>query len=161
MSAPAFAAAPAFALDATQSDTGMTGGTDALETLHNRSVDTATGYAKMVEKAEPEFRGTVERFRALHAAHAQTLARILVERGVDFSPNGTLMGTVHKAVVSVRAIFDEIDEDVMAQVRSGETWVLDAFDVAIAEEPALGGTLRTMRAELDTLLADTEHLGRD
>jgi hypothetical protein len=62
-------------------------------------------------------------------------------------------------VVTFRAFFDDIDEDVMDQVRSGEDWVLKAFDAAIAEQTGVAPKLQAMRAELAELLADTRNLG--
>jgi hypothetical protein len=50
---------------------------------------------------------------------------------------------------------------VMDQVRSGEDWVLKAFDDAIAEQAGANSTarLQEMKAELTDLLAETRHLG--
>ncbi len=134
---------------------------EALTALYDRTVDSVQGYAKMVEKAEPSFRDTAERFRALHARHAGELARLLADAGIEAADDGTIMGTVNKAVVTFRAFFDDIDEDVMDQVRSGEDWVLKAFDDAIAEQDGAGSAarLREMQAELTNLLAETRHLG--
>lgn len=135
----------------------------ALIALYDRSVDSAKGFAKMVEKAEPKFRDTAERFRALHVRHVHALARLLVARGTVVDGDGTLMGAVNQAVVAFRAFFDDIDEDVMDQVRSGEDWVLKMFDEGLTQElGANAGTaaqLHDMRAELTDLLAETRHLG--
>jgi uncharacterized protein (TIGR02284 family) len=133
----------------------------ALAALHDRNVDMARGYAKMVEKAEPSFRETAERFRALHALHADALARMLSDQGIDANPDGTFMGTVHTAVVTIRAFFDDIDEDVMDQIRSGEDALLQAYDDAIQENAAQGfaATLQQMQAEVRATLAATRHLG--
>jgi uncharacterized protein (TIGR02284 family) len=135
--------------------------TDALAKLYDRTLDSMKGYATMVEKAEPSFRNTAEQFRTLHARHADVLARLLADLGVEPDGDGSLMGTVNKAVVSLRALVDEIDEDVMDQVRNGEDWVLKAFDAAIEEQEASATTarLREMRAELVDLLDATRTLG--
>lgn len=127
----------------------------ALIALHDRSVDSLKGFAMMVEKAEPSFRETAERFRALHARHAETLARLLSDLGIRAEENGGVMGLVNQAVVTFRVFFDDIDEDVMDQVRSGEDWVLQAFDAAIAEQREATPALRQMQAELTDLLAET------
>lgn len=144
---------------------------EALIALHDRTVDSVKGHAKMVEKAEPAFRDIAERFRSLHARHADELARLLADLDVLSEGDGTIMGTVNQAVVTFRAFFDDIDEDVMDQVRSGEGWVLKAFDAAIEEQQSaerLGADqvgirpvakLREMRAELTTLLDETRDLG--
>ena len=132
----------------------------ALSDLHDLTVDTVAGFATMVEKAEPGFRATAEQFRTLHAAHAQRLARLLAQVGGFVDPDGTVMGSVNKAVITVRSWFDEIDEDVMDQVRNGEDTVLAAFDTAIASHlpAAHHAALRDMRDGLTDLLAQTAYL---
>lgn len=134
---------------------------DALLALQRRTVDALAGYVKMVEKAEPEFRPVAERFRALHDRHNAGLTAMLIRHGAEPDADGTFMGTVNKAVVSLRALFDEIDEDVMDSIRDGENHVLEAFDEAISAEgmpPADVTDLRNMRDELVMLLQDTRHL---
>jgi hypothetical protein len=66
------------------------------------------------------------------------------------------MGTINETVVGLRAFFDEIDEDVMGSIRSGEGHVLKAFDAVLKSSPdgdQLAEVTR-MRAELH----DTRHL---
>jgi hypothetical protein len=61
--------------------------------------------------------------------------------------------------VSIRALFDEIDEDIMDQVRNGEKWVIDSFRDAEANCAAPHeAQLIAMRAELEDLLDRTAHL---
>jgi uncharacterized protein (TIGR02284 family) len=134
-------------------------GATALAALYDRSVDSVKGFATMVDKAQPSFRATAARFRALHASHVGRLAGLLADRGAMPDSDGSAMGTVNQAVVSFRAFFDDIDEDVMDQVRSGEDWVLKAFDAAIAEQPEAAAPLHAMRAELTDLLVETQDLG--
>ncbi len=133
----------------------------ALAALYDRNIDMNRGFATMVEKADPAFRDTAERFRALHARHADMLARLLSDLGVDASPDGTLMGAVHKAVISVRAFFDDIDQDVMDQIRTGEASLMQAYDDAIVESTSHGfmSTLQTMQADVQAELTATQHLG--
>jgi hypothetical protein len=132
---------------------------DALRTLLDRICDAREGFDVMVRKAEADFRPIAEKFQALHKAHAAHVTEILVEHGHDPSEPGTFMGSVNEAVVSIRALFDEIDEDVMDSVRHGERSVLKAFDKALSEAPqGIRSDLTRMRAELQTLLDQTAHL---
>lgn len=128
---------------------------DAITTLHIRSVDTLAGFAKMVEKAEPDFRPVAEDFRALHARHADRLARILTAHGRTPDQDGTFMATVNATVVSMRAFFDEIDEDVLTAIHNGEDYVLAAFDDALAQPLPVAevSEIAAMRDELRTLLS--------
>jgi len=129
--------------------------TDALTDLHTRSVDTLAGYAKMVEKAEPGFRPVAEDFRALHARHADALARMLASEGVTPDDDGSLMGTINATVISVRSVFDDIDADLLTAIHNGEAHVLKAFDDVLAQllEPADAHEVTAMRDALRALLA--------
>lgn len=133
--------------------------TDALATLHTRIVDALAGFETMVDKAEPAFRPVAERFRTLHAHHAERIALMLSDAGRAPDDSGSFMSTLNRTVVSLRAFFDEIDEDVMESIRDGEKHVLDAFGEAIAAVPApRAEALSVLQAELSALLAETRHL---
>lgn len=136
---------------------------DALAELHKRTVDALAGYETMVDKAEPEFRDVARRFRDLHSAHAHRMAAMLVAHGRSPDTDGSFMATVNRTVVAARAWFDEIDADVMAQVRSGEAHVIEAFDEASTrlEGTEQAAAIREMRGELDTLLRETATLDQD
>jgi hypothetical protein len=132
----------------------------ALETAHTRSVDARHGFDTMVERAEPGFRPVAQEFRDLHARHAEGLAALLVRHGRTPDADGSFMSTVHSTVVSLRALVDEIDDDVMDAVRSGERRVVDAFEAAEAAglPEAARGRVAAMRTELEALLHRTRHL---
>ncbi|TAG31418.1 MAG: DUF2383 domain-containing protein [Rhodobacterales bacterium] len=126
----------------------------ALITLHDQTRNALRGFAVMVEKAEPSFQGTARKFHALHQHQAEALLHMLQAQGLEVDRDGTLMGTVNEVVVSLRAIFDEIDADTLQQIRKGEDHILTAFDAAIAEQGgATADKLRAMRADLTQLLA--------
>ena len=128
---------------------------DAIADVHRSTLDAQAGFETMVAKAEPQFRPIASAFHALHARHAQALAAMLARAGRTADTDGSFMATVNKAVVSMRAFFDDIDEDVLAQIRDGEESVIDAFNDALAEPLSAGDdeTLRAMRAELMELVA--------
>ena len=130
---------------------------DALIDLHMHSVDTRRGFEKMVEKAEPSFRTVVDRFVALHTRQVARLDQMVREMGAVPDAAGSFMGTLNRAVVSIRAALDSIDSDSMAQIRSGEGFVLAAFDRALAASLPQGhkAALTDMRGELVALLAST------
>ncbi len=134
--------------------------TDALAALADAltaSQDARTGFEKMVEKAEPEFRPVVQRFSALHADHDNRLAAILRRHGQTPDADGSFQGTINKVVVSARSLFDDIDADVMESVRDGEDAVCEAY--ARAADASVDANdraeLRAMRNEVQTLLAQT------
>ncbi len=130
-------------------------GLDSLASLHGLTLDNLTGFDKMVEKAEPEFRETAQAFQALHSRHAAALAQMLARFGRDPEQDGSLMGTMNRVVVSMRSMVDEIDQDTMKNIRTGEQFVLDAFDKAISSDLSADVVeqLVTRKAELTALLA--------
>lgn len=131
----------------------------ALETALTRTTDARAGFETMVDRAEPSFRPVAERFRALHARHAERLARMLTDAGRAPDTDGSLMGTVNRAVVATRAMFDEIDADVVPQIVSGESHVLDAYrDALDAPLPAPEHeALASLLAELQAALEEARH----
>ncbi|ETX28493.1 DUF2383 domain-containing protein [Roseivivax isoporae] len=133
---------------------------DAVQDLLSRIVDARAGFDTMVERAEPEFRAVALKFRETHHQHAERTAAIITALGGEADTSGSLMSTVNRTVVSLRALFDEIDEDVMDNVRDGERHVIEAFDEAIASmgNDRYREELVAMRGELDTLLLETAHL---
>lgn len=134
---------------------------DALIDLHSCCVDTLRGMQKMAEKAEPAFRPVVEQFCAIHSRHVAHLDSMVREMGGVPDADGSYMGTINRAVVSLRAVFDTIDANIMDNVRSGEGRVLAAFDHALQIDPKKEHLqdLTKMRAELSSLLDATSHLG--
>ena len=127
---------------------------DALETLHNRTVDVLAGYETMIGKAEPEFRSIPERFRDLHGRHSAAIAALLTAGGRTPDADGTFMSTVNRTVVSLRALFDDIDEDSMKQIENGEQNVIKAFDDALSQNQTTDArsALSSMRQELVGLI---------
>ena len=130
---------------------------DSLALAHTRTVDALAGFEKMVEKAEPEFLTTATRFRDLHRAHSTQLSAVLRQHGRTPDDDGSFMSTVNRMVVATRAAFDEIDADVMRQVRSGEENVIAAYRDAEfrVPYPKVKSTLASLTMELETLLAQT------
>ncbi len=127
---------------------------DALSELDTRLVDTIKGYDKVAEKAEPSFRPVAAEFRALHIRQRAKVATMLETLGHDPDADGSIFGTVNKAVVEARSWFDDIDKGVMEALVNGEKHVLEAYANAIgsAIDPEHRGTLLTDRDALLSLL---------
>ena len=105
---------------------------DALAKLQVRIKDTLEGYDEILERAEQDIRPLMERFRAAHTAHEADLSERLRRHGCVPDEDGTFFSTVQRAVIKTRAVFDDIDEDVLNSVIKGEERILSLYDAAIA-----------------------------
>lgn len=117
--------------------------------------DATEGYEKMLEKAEPAFKPTVSELLAHHRATSLDIAAVLQDRGIALDPHGSLMGAVHKTVVTVRSLLDDVDEDFIPGIVDGEKRNLEKFDAALTEnaaDPVLRATVGKHREELERLV---------
>ena len=133
---------------------------DKIQTALTRSVDARAGFETMVKKAEPELLPIARQFHDTHDQHAKQLSSLFAMHGRDPDADGSLMSTVNTAVVSARALFDEIDGDVMDNVRSGETHVLNALAEAAERvgDTQRENEIRAMIGDINALLDQTKHL---
>lgn len=106
--------------------------TTSLETFHTALIDARDGYGKALEKArDPD---ALRYFRVLDSLHAEAHAdidRMLASRGAGLDESGSLMGAVHKAVVSVRSALESLDEHSLGAFANGEENNLEVYDRAI------------------------------
>ncbi|WP_170971806.1 DUF2383 domain-containing protein [Rhodobacter sp. SY28-1] len=130
---------------------------EAVAIARTRTLDALAGFEKMAEHAEPDFAPIVRAFVELHRRHGEEFTRLLADNAVAPDEGGSIMGTVNRVVVATRALFDEIDEDVLTQIHSGERHVVDAY--AEAADTNLPETARDkvaeMLVELREILTDT------
>jgi len=103
---------------------------DALQALMTRLVDAREGLDAMLDRADWNVEGILRKIREDHHEAIGEVSTLLVAEGAEPDTEGSMMSTVNKAVVSIRAIFDDIDDDALERVVDGEQNVLDAFDDA-------------------------------
>lgn len=125
---------------------------EALIDLCTRTMDAKARYETMADKAEPAFRPVAEHLRDLHHDHADTLVRMLAARGLQTEAEPSVMGSLNKAIVSLRALFTDIDATEFDRIRDAEAHVLEAFDTALSAgvTPQEWQRLSDMRAALAT-----------
>lgn len=128
-----------------------------MQDLLTRTLDAQHRFDRMRDKAEPDIRPVVQKFRATHAGHANRIAALIAGAGGTPDMRGGVMSTVTRTVVSLRAVFDDLDANVMSAVREGERGVLNRFDDALAALPdgAPGDALVAMCDALIRLLDET------
>ena len=130
---------------------------DAVATARTRTLDALAGFEKMAEHAEPDFAPIVRAFVELHSRHGEDLTRLLADNAEVPEEGGSIMGTVNRVVVATRALFDEIDEDVLTQIHSGERHVVEAYEAAADVDlpDSARQKMSMMLVELREILEDT------
>ena len=104
---------------------------DAIGDTHIALIDAVHGYDVMLEKAEPEIKSVLHKTRQETERQAEELAGFLVAEGRHPSDDGSFMSTVHEGVVRTRALFTDLDEDVLPAVSDGERRIVSSYDDAI------------------------------
>jgi uncharacterized protein (TIGR02284 family) len=128
-----------------------------LSALHTALVDAREGYRAAIERADDA--DLLSQLRAVDALHASAHGDIhgaLAARGAKIDDDGSLMGTVHKTVISARSAIIGLDEGSLAAFASGEEHNLERYDDAIGEEtdPRLRAALTSHRDALAAKVAE-------
>ena len=129
---------------------------DALLSLHTALVDVREGYRTAIEKAEdPAVLAELRPVDGLHATAHADLDRILAARGDRPDEDGSLMGTVHKTVITARAAIVGLGEGSLDSFASGEENTLESYDDALRSEqdPTVKATLSQHRSALAAQVA--------
>ncbi|WP_293855213.1 DUF2383 domain-containing protein [uncultured Alsobacter sp.] len=129
---------------------------DALLSLHTALVDVREGYRTAIEKAEdPAVLAELRTVDGLHATAHADLDRILAARGDRPDEDGSLMGTVHKTVITARAAIVGLGEGSLDSFASGEENTLESYDDALRSEqdPTVKATLSQHRSALAAQVA--------
>ena len=117
---------------------------DHLKSLHTRAVDARNGYDEALHDAAGK--GLTSLFQeliALHTRNGAELAGSLASAGEVADNNGSFMSTIHRTIMSVRAMFGGLDESVLPGLIDGEQRNVSAIQDALAA-PNLTPALRTM-----------------
>jgi uncharacterized protein (TIGR02284 family) len=124
---------------------------DQLKSLHTAAIDARSGYQEALEDAEG--RGLTPLFRdmiAVHDRHADELGSALTDAGEKRDDSGSFMSTVHRTIMSVRSLFDGLDESVLPGLIDGEERNVGKYDDALklGFPASLSGHLTRQRTEL-------------
>lgn len=139
----------------------MTDFNSRLARLHARLVDILNGYDTLSRRAEPDLMPHVETLVALHRDHHADLDQIMRETGQEPDEDGTYLTHVHRSVVVMRDVFDELDEDVLPQIVDGEERLLELYDETIEDAPQGAPARRILldqQAELAEMVADLRRI---
>lgn len=118
-----------------------------LTDLHTSLIDSRLGYEEALEDAGPK--GLTDLFRemiALRTEHEVALKPAIEMMGEPVDDDGSFMATVHSTVISIRSLFNDLDEAILPGLIDGEKRILDSYDDAMKHQ--------SIAAETQSLLAD-------
>lgn len=127
-----------------------------LQDLLSRSAETHAWFEEMAEKAEPDFRHVALKFRGLHAEQCDRITATITALGGEPDRSGGVRAAVNRTSVSLRSLFEEIDDDMMSAVEDAEAQLLAGFDAALSSlaPSRYRDELEQMKGELMKLLSE-------
>ncbi|MEO1140308.1 MAG: DUF2383 domain-containing protein [Pseudomonadota bacterium] len=131
-----------------------------LAKLQVRITDTLAGYDEILKEAEPEIEPLMQRFTQAHQQHEAELSERLRSHGCAPDTDGSSFSLVQRAVIKTRAVFDDMDDDILHAVVRGEERIVRLYDDALntaqtAEDTAL---LQMQREQVTDLLDEARRL---
>ncbi|WP_394690596.1 DUF2383 domain-containing protein [Hoeflea sp.] len=139
---------------------------DGMNDAHTTLIDAIHGFDVMLEKAEPEICQILLLTRQTNKRQAEELKAFLGRRGHSASDDGSFMSLVHEGVVRTRALFTDIDGDILPAVADGERRILSCYDDVLENlvkkiDQIPAGTFDSMHTLLLTHRGEIENLIRD
>ncbi|PPC86562.1 MAG: ribonucleotide reductase [Hyphomicrobium sp.] len=105
---------------------------DKLAALATALIDSRNGYFEALEDAEG--RGLTTLFKEMVALRTEAIVELepfVVAAGGKVNEDGSFMSTVHRTVISIRAMLTELDEKILPSLISGEERILGYYDDAL------------------------------
>jgi uncharacterized protein (TIGR02284 family) len=134
---------------------------DSLKKLHTDLVDNRNGYEEAVKDAELPLKAFFAEMVALKEKDHAELHGALTRLGEKPDEDGSLMSTVHKTVISVRAAVTGLGTSALSSFVMGEEQIVDAYDTALkdfASDPEIVATLTRQKATLLTKIAQMRQM---
>jgi uncharacterized protein YabE (DUF348 family) len=135
----------------------MANSVETIEALHTTLVDACRGYRKAVEQAEDTamYEMALEALE-LHRAHEAELREVLQRSGRSIDVDGSLLGTVHVAAITLRSTIVGLDRKSLSVFIDGEERHLASYDESIAvlaSQLDLVSILRRQRSAVVALIS--------
>jgi uncharacterized protein (TIGR02284 family) len=121
---------------------------DHLKSLHTAAIDARNGYTEALDDADgkgmsPLFSDMI----ALHSLNADELKHALQKLGEETDDSGSFMTNVHRTIVSIRALFNGLDNSVLPGLIDGEQRNLGHYNDVLNASDAPDDVTKTLVAE--------------
>lgn len=127
--------------------------------VHTRVLDVIEGYEELARRAEPDLEPLARRMLALHRAHHEQLHVLLEARGHPPDDKGSFMAVMQRNVMRVRSWVDDMDRDLVPNIRMGERQLMELYDEALAAAPAGERDRATLEAQRAALAEEVARMG--
>jgi uncharacterized protein (TIGR02284 family) len=131
---------------------------DTLKTLHTALIDSRNGYQEALDDAEGKgLTPLFEKMIALRDTDAAELAQHLTQLGEPVDNEGSFMSTVHRTVISIRAVLTGLNHSILPALIDGEERIIGYYDDAIHDfqhGSSEHATLIRQRTALKSTVAD-------
>lgn len=135
-----------------------------LAKLQVRHVDAANGYETGLDNADAKLEPVLRQMINLHRQAGAEAADILIAHGGEPDTDGSWMSLVHETIISVRGLFDGIDEDVIPGIIDGEQRMLDQIGTVLSQDlwtQAEREIIEGQRDRINTALAGLREMTDD
>lgn len=132
-----------------------------LAVLQARHADAANGYEKGLEKADADIKPVLEKLKRLHEQASTETGEIVQAHGHEPKPDGSWLSIVHETMMTVRGIFDGIDDDIIPAIIDGEQRIADQIDTVLAQDQwskSERQTIQDQRARIQAALASLREI---
>ncbi len=127
---------------------------DHLKSLHTAAIDARNGYTEALEDAKGQ--GMTPLFAemiALHTGNAEELAGELLKLDERPDDSGSFMTTLHRTIMSVRAMFHGLGSSVLPGLIDGETRNVKHYDGVLKESGMPAAVTQLLLSERARLLS--------
>lgn len=126
--------------------------------VHTRVLDVIQGYEELARRAESDLEPLARRMLALHKAHHEQLHVVLEARGHPPDDKGSFMGVMQRHGMRVRSWIDDMDRDLIPNIRMGEQQLIELYDEALAAAPAGERDRTVLEAQKAALSAEVARM---
>lgn len=131
----------------------------ALKSLHTILIDSLNGYRTALDEAGGK--GLTRLFNEMIALRTQQIDQVSValqDMGAPTDSDGSFLTTVHKAVISLSALFTGLDESILPGLVDGEQRIRTYYDAALASAPVDGPERAMLVKQRDALQAKIDEM---
>lgn len=133
---------------------------EALTSLHTTLVDSLHGYQEALTSADnATIKPLLRDMIAIRSEAVDEIGDVLTGLGEPASNEGSLLSTVHHAVISIRSLFSGVNESMLPGLIDGEQRIIGYYDEALAAAPVDGperALLMHQRTALEAKVAELQ-----